>query len=369
MKLTIKREDLLKPLQLSIGVVERRQTMPILANVLLSVKNQELSVVATDLEVELSSTISIDVASDKNCAVTVSGRKIVDICRTLPANSVIDIEENGKSLTIRSGNSHFNLATLPVDEFPRIQNQQEKASFNIPQKTLLSLVKRTHFAIAENNPHYYLNGLLLEIKDGIVRAAASDGHRMSIYELEGPAEKDLLARVIVPQKAIQELLRLLSDSDDQVTVSITKNYIHIQCENFTLISKLIDSKYPNHNKLIPHGGDKKIILDRDDFKNALVRVGILSNEILRSMRLELLPNLLRMVSNNNEQEKAEESIPIDYSGSNLEIGFNIAYLLDVLNTIKTNEISMTFKDGASGIIIEEVNGEESCLYVVMPFQL
>jgi len=371
MKLTVKREDLLRPIQLVVGVVERRQTMPILANILLSVKDNQLSTLATDLEVELSSTIELNGAVKQSGTITVSGRKIADICRSLPAGCNIELEENNKILTLHTTNSHFNLSTLPADDFPHTQNQIEQASFSLPEKTLRSVVQRTHFAIAENNPHYYLNGLALEIKDNTVHAIASDAHRLSSYTIDqcSTTNDGATLRIIVPKKAIVELMRLLSNTEDLVKIGITKNYIRFQTTSFTLTSKLIDSKYPNYSKLIPRGGDKKIILDRETFKNALVRVGILSNEILRSMQLELLPNTLRMISHNTEQEQAQETLPIEYGGEHLEVGFNIAYLLDVLATMSTEQLAITLKDNLTGAILEEVNGEENCLYVIMPFQI
>lgn len=369
MKLTLEKENIALPLQTVIGVVGRRQTMPILSNVLLSISSSQLSVIATDLEVELQSSCQLNHPPTKTGNTTVSGRKLMDICRSLPEGSILDLESTDKNLRIHSEHSNFTLATLPVDEFPTVQEQPEKTSFAIPEQTLLSIVKRTHFAIAENNPHYYLNGLLLEIKDGMIHAVASDAHRMSLYSMAGQSTENILSRIIIPKKAITELSRLLNDTSDLATINITRNYIRIHCNHFILTSKLIDSKYPNYVKQIHSDTQKRVVLNRDIFKDALVRVGILSNEILRSMRLELSPGLLRMTAYNSEQEQAEETIPIDYNGESLDIGFNIAYLLDVLATIKTAEIAISVKDSKSGVLIEEVSGQEDCLYIVMPFQL
>lgn len=369
MKLFIKREDLLRVLQLVIGVVERRQAMPILANVLLLVKERVLLAIATDLEVELSSSIPLSDGVEAEGALTVSGRKLIDICRSLPADSELTLEERGKSLSVRSGNSHFDLATLPAADFPRAQNAQNIISFPISQKVLLSLVKRTHFAIAENHAHHYLNGLLLNIEKNSIHAVASDGHRMSLYSLKSTSQGETTTRVIIPKKGATELMRLLVDSEDQVTVELTKNYIRVLSPNFTFTSKLIDSKYPDYNKLIPRGGDKRIVVNCESFRRALARISILSNEILRSMHLELSTNMLRMTTHNAEQEQAEEVIHVDYSGDNLDIGFNIAYLMDILSTIKTEEIAITLKNSKSGATIEEISGHESCLYVIMPFQI
>ena len=369
MKLKIVREDLLKPLQSVIGVVEKRQTMPILANVLINVTATKLCITATDLEVELSYSIPLDIPPEEIGTITVSGRKITDICRTLPPQSIIELECTGKTLKIRSQNSSFNLATLPIDEFPKFSEQPEKTSFVIQQSTLLSLVKRTYFAVAEDNPHYYLNGLLLDIQNGTIRAIASDAHRMSLYTMSNPSTENISLRIIVPKNSLTELQRLLVDNESTITIAVARNYIIVQGDNFTLTSKLIDSKYPNYGKQLLEPSDKKIVLNQSTFKEALIRVGILSNELLRSMRLELEPNLLKMVAYNSEQEQAEEQIAINYNGEHLEIGFNIAYLLDVLATIKTEKIVITLQSSKVGAIIEEVGGNEDCFYVVMPFEL
>jgi DNA polymerase III subunit beta len=369
MKLTITRENLLELLQLVINIIGRRQTMPILSNVLLVSDEQKLAITASDSEVELSGSIKLINPPEMAGATTVSGRKLTDICRSLPSESIITLESNARSLTIRTQNSHFNLLTLPANEFPLTQEQPEKVNFQIQQNIFLSLVKRTHFAIAENDPHYYLNGLLLDIKNGNILAVASDAHRMSLYSLQNKAAENITANVIIPKKAIIELMRLLKDSDEHATINIAKNYISVQTDNFILTSKLIDSKYPDYKKLIPKNGDKTIALNTETWKEALIRVGILSNEILRSMRLELSTNLLRMTAYNTEQEIAEEIMPIDYNGENLDIGFNITYLLDVLATIKTEKTLITFKNNKSGAIITEVDSSEDCLYVVMPFEV
>lgn len=369
MKIALDRDALLKPLQMVVGVVERRQTMPILANVLIQVTHDNLTIMATDLEVELSSTTALVSPPEKPGSVTVSGRKILDICRALPPQSILELESKDTRLNVRSKNSTFHLITLPVEEFPHFQEQPESARITIPQNIFLSLVKRTYFAIADDHPHYYLNGLLLNIQNKTIYAMASDAHRMSLYTISDSSIEDIALRVIVPKKCIAELQRLLADNDTLIDLIIAKNHIIVKGSNFTIVSKLIDSKYPNYTIPTSQTDDKKILLDRDEFKEALVRVGVVSNEILRSMRFELDKNVLRMTSNNKDQEQAEEQITIDYNGAYLEMGFNITYLLDVLATIKTQKITMTFQDNNGGAVIEEVDGVENCVYIVMPFQL
>lgn len=369
MHLTIQREDLFKILQAVASVVERRQTLHILANVLLIASENTLSAIGTDLEIERISAVLLTKTPLRTGSVTVSARKLIDLVRSLPADSAIELEVIDNVLNIRSNASYFNLATLPVAEFPRTNLQNETGVFSLPNQDIFDMLRRTSFAIAENNSHVYLNGLLLEISDGIIRAVAADAHRMSLYSIENENLKAINARVIVPKKSILEMLRLVNDSAEPVIIGIADNYIRMENGHDILISKLIDSKYPNYNKLVPRGGDKCIILPTIAWRDALIRVGILSNEILRSMRLELSKNLLRMTAHNIAQEKAEEIMQIGYEDANLEIGFNIVYLLDVLNTVKTPEIAMILKDSESGILIEEHQGNKNCLYAVMPFKL
>jgi DNA polymerase III subunit beta len=367
MKLSIQREALLEPLQQVIGVVERRQTLPILANVLLEVDGSLLSVTATDLEMELVARTTLSEAVATPAQVTVSGRKLLDICRTLPENATIDLQHDNGRLIARSGRSRFMLATLPVDSFPTFKATQATLEFSMQQKELSGLFQRSQFAMAQQDVRYYLNGMLVDVKQDKIRTVATDGHRFAMNTRN--TENDLQAvQVIIPRKGIIELLRLLKNEDSDVSVSVSDNQMCVHGDKFTFTSKLIDGRFPDYERMMPKEVGKCVIVDRDAFKEALMRVAILSNEKLRAVRLQLRPGLLHILANNPDQEEAEEILPIEYTGGELDIGFNVAYLLDVLNTVSAGNIKLTFINATNRMFMEEANNEDS-LFLIMPLQL
>ncbi|MCL5261139.1 MAG: DNA polymerase III subunit beta [Gammaproteobacteria bacterium] len=368
MKLTIKRETLLKPLQMVSGVVsERRQTMPILSHLLFSIQSNKLFITGTDIEVELLGITDLE-ESAPNAEITIPGRKLIDICRALPENSILNLSESNNKVTIVSGRSRFSLATLPARNFPRTPEQDTVMTFNITQKALRNLIEKTAFAIPQQDVRQYLNGLLIEVKDGVIQVLATDGHRLALNSIETAIVDNSFAQVIVPRKGIFELQRLLTDSEEEVAISLNSNFIRVQGGDFVLISKLINGKFPNYNKILPKRGDKRIELNRNELKQSLIRVGILSNEIFRSTKFQLRDGILQLASNNPEQEEASEEISVDYHGDNIETIFNITYLLDIINAVNTDKISISLKDGESGAIIEEVNGSSNCVHVIMPIR-
>lgn len=366
MKLSIQREALLEPLQQVIGVVERRQTLPILANVLLRVEGSQLSVTATDLEVELIARAVLDEPVKEPAQVTVSGRKLLDICRTLPEGATLDLQRDKERLIARSGRSRFILSTLPVESFPRFEEGQANIEFIIEQKDLNNLFQRSHFAMAQQDVRYYLNGMLIDVKEGKIRTVATDGHR---FAMNGRStENTQSAQVIVPRKGIMELLRLLKNEEASVNVSVSENQMRVRSENFTFTSKLIDGRFPDYERVMPKESGKSVTIDRDALKEALMRVAILSNEKFRAVRLQLRSGLLHILANNPDQEEAEEILSVDYSGEELDIAFNVTYLLDVLNTITAGNVKLTFIDANSRMFIEEADGHDS-MFLVMPLQL
>lgn len=367
MKLSIQREALLEPLQLVIGVVERRQTLPILANVLLKVDGPQLSITATDLEVELVARTNLDEPVKESAQITVSGRKLLDICRTLPEGATIDLQRDKERLIARSGRSRFILATLPVESFPRFEEGQPHLEFSIDQKDLTHLFQRSHFAMAQQDVRYYLNGMLIDVKQGKIRTVATDGHRFAMNGKDAQ-EANQSAQVIVPRKGITELLRLLKNENSNVNVSVGDNQMRVHGEAFTFTSKLIDGRFPDYERVMPKEAGKSVIIDRDALKEALMRVAILSNEKFRAVRLQLRPGLLHILANNPDQEEAEEVLSVEYNGSELDIAFNVTYLLDVLNTVSSGPVKLTFIDANSRMFMEEAEGEES-LFLVMPLQL
>lgn len=368
MNIRMPRETLLNPLSAVIGVVERRQTLPILSNVYLAIKDKKLLLTATDLEVELQARIDVEYTGDP-IEITVPGRKLMDICRSLPEGSQIELTQDKEKIILRSGRSRFTLTTLPAADFPLLRENDGSAQFTIGQKDLRYLTQRTYFAMAQQDVRYYLNGMLLEINDGTIRTVATDGHRLSLNAVAAPVINNAFVQVILPRKGVIELMRLLEEADSEVAVQVSNNHVRIIGADFTFISKLIDGRFPDYEKVLPKGGDKTITVDRDVLKNALTRASILSNEKFRGIRLQLRSGLLRVFANNPEHEEAEEEISLDYNQEDLEIGFNVTYLLDILNTMNTPEVKLTFSDAKSSILVEEHGVDSNSLFVVMPMML
>jgi len=315
MKLTILRETLLKPLQQVIGVVERRQTLPILSNILISVAKDSISLTATDLEVELRATTQV--ATGTTAEFTLAARKILDICRTLPEGATLEIVLDGDRITLRSGRSRFSLSTLPASEFPVVEEVKSAHRFNIVQKDLKKLIDRTHFAMAQQDVRYYLNGLMIELNEGMVRAVATDGHRLALCEMPAAIKGTNGYQVIVPRKGIQELNRLLSDSEEEAELQIGTNHIRVNLPEIRFTSKLVDGRFPDYQRVLPKGSDKHLVADRETMRHALTRASILSNEKYRGIRWSLAENLLKIQAHNPEQEEAEEELEVNYHGAAL----------------------------------------------------
>ena len=364
MKFSAARETLLKPLQAVIGVVERRQTMPILSNVLLVAKDGQLSVTATDLEVELVA--HTDVTSESEGEITVSGRKLLDICRALPDGSSIGVSLSGEKLTLRSGRSRFNLATLPAAEFPVVEDIKASQTLSVSQETLGRLIEKTHFSMAQQDVRYYLNGMLLETGGGQLRAVATDGHRLALCQAaaEGSADEQ---QVIVPRKGVLELQRLMSGEGD-VDVELGSNHIRIQLAGIRFTSKLIDGRFPEYERVIPKESSNQLQADRGTFKGALQRTAILSNEKYRGIRLVIRDSGVVLQAHNPEQEEAEEELEVDYNGEDIEIGFNVNYLLDALSAVEGDDVTLSVQDSNSSCLIREPGNEDST-FVVMPMRL
>ena len=365
MKFSAAREILLKPLQAVIGVVERRQTMPILANVLLVVKHGEVSITATDLEVELVANTAVEVEAGGE--ITVPGRKLLDICRALPENAEVVVALKGEKVYVTSGRSKFSLTTLPAAEFPTVEDINAGESVDVPQDILGRLLEKTHFSMAQQDVRYYLNGLLVETGDKYLRAVATDGHRLSLCQVELDASNVPEQQVIVPRKGVLELQRLLS-GEGNVTLELGSNHIRIQLDGIRFTSKLIDGRFPEYERVIPKDTDNELSADRQAFKGALQRTAILSNEKYRGIRLVIRQNGLVLQAHNPEQEEAEEELEGSYSGDDIEIGFNVNYLLDALGAIESDEVTLSVVDSNSSCLLREP-GNDDCKYVVMPMRL
>ena len=305
MKLRAGRDVLLKPLQAVIGVVERRQTMPILSNVLLVAKGGELAVTATDLEVELVA--KTEVAVEAGGEITVSGRKLLDICRALPEGADIDISVSGEKLVVRSGRSKFNLATLPAAEFPTVEDIKAGQTITVDQAVLGTLIEKTHFSMAQQDVRYYLNGMLLESGGNHIRAVATDGHRLALCEAEiGGGSLDE-QQVIVPRKGVLELQRLMGD-EGSVDLELGANHVRVQLEGIRFTSKLIDGRFPEYDRVIPKESANQLTADKTMLRGALQRTAILSNEKYRGIRLIIRDSGVVIQAHNPEQEEAEEEL-------------------------------------------------------------
>ncbi len=378
MKVSIQRSALLKPLQMISGVVERRQTLPILSNVLLTVKDQTLFLTGTDLEIEMIGTAPLDQVMEVG-SITVSARKLLDICRALPEAAEVQLLLESDHILLRSGKSRFNLATLPAHDFPNVEEGPFTTQFKMPQVKLKKLLSKTHFAMGHQDVRHYLNGALFDIHQGTVKCVATDGHRLALSSIQDENIGDAKTKVILPRKSVLELIRLLDNSDENITVCVGENHFRVISADFTLTSKLINAQYPEYDRLIPRNIVNTALASREMLKQALTRASILSNEKFRGVRLQLEQDLLRIMANNPEQEEAEELVQFEYQGSCVEIGFNVAYLLDVVSTLASEKIRWSFNDPNGGVLIEaseeEADGattasnKEHSIYVVMPMRL
>lgn len=366
MKISIQREALLKPLQQVIGAVEKRQTLPALANVLIRSEGNGLSVTATDLEVELVA--SVDQGAEEAGEVTIPARKLADICKALPEGAAIMIVTEGDKATVTSGKSRFTLSTLPAAEFPSLEEVASSREFTIPQGAFKRLIEKTSFAMANQDVRYYLNGLMLEVTQGKLRAVATDGHRLAMSQCDAAVEAEGAQQVIVPRKGVQELMRLLDDSEEIATVQLSSNHVRVSLDGVRFTSKLIDGRFPDYERVLPQGGDKEVRIDRDVLRQSLQRASILSNEKYRGIRLGFDDGVLRIQAHNPEQEEAQDEIEISYNGGPIEIGFNVNYLLDVLNTIEGDAIEGTLKDQNSSALLRDP-ADSASVFVVMPMRL
>jgi len=370
MKFSISRDSLARSLNLVAGVVERRQTLPILANVLLALEKDRLSLTGTDLEVELVGRVQTGAAGDPG-EVTVPARKLLDICKSLPEGSDIEFHVQDNKATVKSGRSRFTLSTLPASEFPSVEDSIGTHQLHLKQGQLKRLIERTAFAMAQQDVRYYLNGMLWDI-DGKknLRVVATDGHRLAMCTLQEKLEVngDGGAQVILPRKGVLELGRLLQDDDADISIIIGSNHIRAVTDDFTFTSKLVDGKFPDYQRVLPASPDKVLVGSRVELRQAFTRTAILSNEKYRGVRLKLTRNSLEIVANNPEQEEAEETVPVEYEGEPLEIGFNVSYLLDVLGVLSGEQVRLSLADPNSSALLEESDGGDS-LYVVMPMRL
>ena len=363
------RDSLLAPLQSVSGIVEKRHTLPILSNVLLERKGDTLTFLATDIEIQI--TTSVQVASDDGgSAITVGARKLQDILRSLPESAEVTLHLEDKRLLVKAGKSRFSLQTLPSEDFPRMAiSDSETKKISVTQKQFRYLLAQTQFSMAAQDVRYYLNGLLLLAEGSELRAVATDGHRLA-YASMSLGENVSLPRqeLILPRKTVLELNRLLSDSDEPLQIEMTSNQMRFQFGSITLVSKLIDGKFPDYERVIPATLKNVLVLNRTVLLQSMVRAAILTNEKFRGVRMILSPGSLKIMAANAEHEEAQEEIELEYTGDAIDVGFNVGYLLDVLNNATSEMIEWGFNDANSSALLT-IPGNDRFKYVVMPMRI
>jgi DNA polymerase-3 subunit beta len=366
LKIRTTNDKLLGPLQQVTGIVERRHTLPILSNVLVTASGGKVDFLATDLEVQITSTAALD--GNAEGAVTVGARKLYDILRSLPEDAEVSLEAKENRMTVKAGKSRFNLQTLAAADFPRMVEAREASkTLQLPQKALKDALGLVQFAMAVQDIRYYLNGVLFSVEKDTLRVVATDGHRLSFASrsLEGDHGS---VEAILPRKTVLELIKLLGDTDDPVSLAIGSNQVRFSFGGIEIVSKIVEGKFPDYQKVIPTTHKNRVDLERSTLVQSLNRAAILSNEKIRGVRLVFTKGALSIICTNNEQEEAEEGLAIDYDGDPLDIGFNISYLLDVLNHVESSTVSVTMGDSNSSALVQ-MPGREDFKYVVMPMRI
>ncbi|HUQ76525.1 MAG TPA: DNA polymerase III subunit beta [Burkholderiales bacterium] len=362
-----KRDELLAPLSAVSGIIERRHTLPILSNVLIDGSGESVSFLATDIEIQITARSAI-VGARESRALTVGARKLLDILRALPEQAEVNLQPQDKRLLVKAGRSRFSLQTLPAEDFPRLAKASgDAARFALPQKALRRVLGLVQYAMAQQDIRYYLNGLLLVVDGGELKLVATDGHRLAFASL--PLETDVPRQeAIVPRKTVLELGKLLADSDDEVRVELSTGQAAFGFGSIDLVSKLIDGKFPDYTRVIPTQHKNRLQIQREPLRQALQRAAILSNEKFRGVRWVLTDGSLKIVSSNADQEEAQEELEVNYAGDSLDIGFNVNYLLDVLNNVPGTELECAFGDSSSSALIS-YGSEAGFKYVVMPMRI
>ncbi|HNV07437.1 MAG: DNA polymerase III subunit beta [Dokdonella sp.] len=366
MRFSLPREALLKPLQQVVGVVERRQTLPVLSNLLVNVGAEGVSFTGTDLEVEM---VARTAAENLEAGeITIPARKLFDICRALPDGVKVKVEQSGERVSVSAGRSRFTLSTLPASEFPVIESIELVERISLPEATLKDLIARTAFAMANQDVRYYLNGLLLDVRDNVLRCVATDGHRLALAETRLETRISTRRQIIIPRKGVLELQGLFESGEGLVDLELGRNHLRLTRGGVTFTSKLIDGRFPDYEAVIPIGADKDVRVGREELRFALQRAAILSNEKYRGVKLDVSPNRLRIVAHNPEQEEAVEELEVTCSVAELSVGFNVNYLMDALAALSGDEITLSLRDAQSSCLLRKVDSDDT-RHVVMPLRL
>lgn len=366
MQFAIQREALLKPLQQVVGVIERRQTLPVLANFLVQAWDGRAAFSGTDLEVEMVATTAADDVTEGET--TIPARKLFDIVRALPDGASIKLKLAGERVQMQAGRSRFTLSTLPASEFPTVDEIEVVDRVTLPEAVLKNLMDRTAFAMANQDVRYYLNGMLLELDTGSLRCVATDGHRLALAETEVATGAGARRQVIIPRKGITELSGLFESGEGEVELQFGRNHLRVSRGDVVFTTKLIDGRFPDYEAVIPIGADKKVELPRDVLRMALQRASILSNEKYRGVKLEVNPGVLRIIAHNPEQEEAVEELEAETRVDDLSVGFNVGYLMDALAALQNDTVRLNLRDAQSSCLIQ--GGEdETARHVIMPLRL
>jgi len=366
MRFSLQRESLLKPLTQVVNVVERKQTLPVLGNLLTQISDGQLSLTGTDLEVEMVARCALMDAEDGE--ITIPARKWFDIVRALPDGSTVTVQSNGDKITIQAGRSRFSLSSLPAQDFPQIEEEISTERVEVPESVLKELIERTAFAMAQQDVRFFLNGLLFDLSETGLRCVATDGHRLAVCEapLEAPVEQK--RQLILPRKGVQELQRLLEGGNRALTLELGRTHLRVKRDDVSFTSKLIDGKFPDYTAVIPIGANQEVKIDREALRAGLQRAAILSNEKYHGVRMEISPGWVRIQSHNPEQEEAREEVEADTQVNDLSVAFNVNYLLDALNALRGEQVLLMLRDANSSALLREVDGEQS-RHVVMPLRL
>ncbi len=366
MKITLQREALLKALQITSGIIEKKQTRPILGNTLITAIDGRLLLTATDSEIELIGSAALETL-DQAGSITAPARKLYDICRALPEASSITLSTTGERLMLQAQNSRFSLATLPAQDFPSIEEKSFPFQFTIQQADLRYLLYKTSFAMGQQDVRHYLNGAVFDVQAGVLECMATDGHRFALSKIVDPGIGELKTKILLPRKTVLELMRLLNaEAKTPLNICINEHYLRLITEEFTFTSKLLHATLPDYHKLIPQKGSHAVIADREALRQALIRVSILSHEKFRSIKWELNPGRLQISANNPEHEEAEEIVSVAYQGRPVEVSFNVGYLLDAISAIDSEKVCWSFSNLDDGVLIEPLDQSDLSLFVVMP---
>ncbi|WP_411726265.1 DNA polymerase III subunit beta [Methyloglobulus sp.] len=366
MKFIINRETLLTPLQQIVGVIEKRQTMPVLANVLMVVSDDFLTLTGTDLEIQIVAKVNVTESSPGS--ITIPARKLLDLCRLLPSQSNIQLEQQNDKVKVLSNRSRFSLSCLPAEHYPEFAESDMDKQFTINAGKFKKALEKTIFCMANQDVRYYLNGLLLNISNNKMKLVASDGHRLSVFEdrLEEPTGYE--ARIILPRKGVLELYRLLDNLDTEITVMFSNNNVKITIDHLVFSAKLVDAKYPDFGKVFQQAFYEPISLPKQELKESLTRVAVLSNEKFKGVTFDIAPGSMKISTHNPEHDEAEEDLNIDYQGELLSIAFNAQYLLDAVSNLDSDTAVLTVASNVSSCFIDEPS---QCEYkfIVMPIRL